>query len=232
MNEELLIGAATPYLGIGGDQRLREIFEAAHTVMLAVLAAPQCADMTVKYMPFYVDALFKVFPQNISSQQFRMATKTLVRITTPPSPISANQPLLSSTLLELVRSRAQSASKEPLPQLTNAPSSSNEESHLSEQAVLVLTLIDSLPFLPVHILEEWLPLTAETLNLIQDQNMLPMCRQRFWEILSSGDMDVERAEVCVTWWCTRGGREMVLYSKGKEIQELVMSGGLGEASKL
>ena len=60
MNEELLIGAATPYLGIGGDQRLREIFEAAHTVMLAVLAAPQCADMTVKYMPFYVDALFKV----------------------------------------------------------------------------------------------------------------------------------------------------------------------------
>ena len=98
--------------------------------------------------------------------------------------------------------------------------------------MLVLTLIDSLPFLPVHILEEWLPLTAETLNLIQDQNMLPMCRQRFWEILSSGDMDVERAEVCVTWWCTRGGREMVLYSKGKEIQELVMSGGLGEASKL
>ena len=59
-NEQLLISAARTYLGIGGDQRLLEMFEAAHSVMLAVLSAPQNVDLTVKYMPFYVEALFKV----------------------------------------------------------------------------------------------------------------------------------------------------------------------------
>ena len=60
LNEELLIAAATPYLGVGGDQRLLEIFEAAHSTVLAVLAAPQNADLVPKYIHTYVDVLFKV----------------------------------------------------------------------------------------------------------------------------------------------------------------------------
>ena len=59
-NEELLIAAATPYLGVGGDQRLLEIFEAAHSTVLAVLAAPQTADLVAKHIYTYVDVLFKV----------------------------------------------------------------------------------------------------------------------------------------------------------------------------
>ena len=59
-NEELLIAAATPYLGVGGDQRLLEIFEAAHSTVLAVLAAPQNADLVVKHIYTYVEVLFKV----------------------------------------------------------------------------------------------------------------------------------------------------------------------------
>lgn len=59
-NEQLLVATARTYLGIGGDQRLLEIFEAAHSVMLAVLSAPQNVDLTIQYMPSYVDALFKV----------------------------------------------------------------------------------------------------------------------------------------------------------------------------
>ena len=59
-NEELLVAAATPYLGVGGDPRLLEIFEAAHSTVLAVLAAPQNSDLVAKYIYSYVDVLFKV----------------------------------------------------------------------------------------------------------------------------------------------------------------------------
>ena len=59
-NEDLLVKAATPYLGLGADQRLFEIFEAAHSVMLAVFAAPQCTDLTIRHIHHYFEALFKV----------------------------------------------------------------------------------------------------------------------------------------------------------------------------
>ena len=59
-NEDLLVKAATPYLGLGGDQRLLEIFEAAHSVMLAVFAVPHNTDLTVRNIHTYFDALFKV----------------------------------------------------------------------------------------------------------------------------------------------------------------------------
>ena len=59
-NEDLLITAATRYLGVGSDRRLREIFEAAHSVMLAVFSAPQSSELVAKYIHPYVDALFTV----------------------------------------------------------------------------------------------------------------------------------------------------------------------------
>ena len=59
-NEDVLIKAATPYLGLGADQRLFEIFEAAHSVMLAVFAAPRCTDLTIRHIHGYFEALFKV----------------------------------------------------------------------------------------------------------------------------------------------------------------------------
>ena len=60
MNEELLVKAAAPYLEHGGDQRLLEIFEAAHSLILAVFAAPQNTDLTIRHIHPYFEALFKV----------------------------------------------------------------------------------------------------------------------------------------------------------------------------
>lgn len=60
VNERLLIAASLPYLAAGGNNNLLEIFEAAHSVVLAVLAAPRSADMAAKHLPYYVDTLFKV----------------------------------------------------------------------------------------------------------------------------------------------------------------------------
>ena len=58
--EELLLGAASPYLGMGGDARLNEIFEAAHSVVLAVFSAPQNYELTTSRLPSYLDTLFQV----------------------------------------------------------------------------------------------------------------------------------------------------------------------------
>ena len=163
-----------------------------------------------------------------------MAVKTLVGITTPPSPISDLEPLLPSTLLELVHSRLQGASAEPLRQVVFASVAApdlGETPALSEQSVLVLTLIDALPYLPIFDLEDWLPVIARSLHLIQDEIMLQACKQRFWEVLSSGEMDVERAEVCVAWWSTAGGRELVLFENDQDPGPF-MSGALNEPSKL
>lgn len=66
-NEDLLVAAATPYLASGGNNHLLEIFEAAHSVMLAVLSAPQSAHIATTHIPLYVEALFKVYvPRKLS----------------------------------------------------------------------------------------------------------------------------------------------------------------------
>lgn len=82
-------------------------------------------------------------------------------------------------------------------------------------------------------LEEWLPLTAHLINSISGPDMRDICVDRFWDVLSSGEMDVDRAHYCVTWWSTKGGRELVLFG-GEQQQEpegAYMSGALGEIAR-
>lgn len=228
-NEDLLVASAVPYLAAGSNHNMLPIFEAAHSVMLAVLSAPQSADITAKHLPFYVDALFSAFPHNLSPRQFRLAFKTLMRVTAPPSTISASHPDLSATLMELVYHRALNAPTQPLPpdEITLALQGSDAPPPpLSEQAVLTLTLLDALPFLPIFLLEEWMPLCAELLNQIDDSAMREAVKARFWEVLVSGEMDPERSGSAVAWWGTRGGRDMVLYGREMEQQEHMMSGAL------
>jgi hypothetical protein len=227
-NEDLLVGSAVPYLAAGGNHDMLPIFEAAHSVMLAVLSAPQSADITAKHLPFYIDALFKVFPHNLSPRQFRLAFKTLMRVTAPPSILSASQPDLPATLLELVFDRAIHAPTEPLPpdEATLALQGSDAPPPpLSEQAVLTLTLLDVLPFLPIALLQEWMPLCADLLNQIDDDMMREAVKARFWEILVSGEMDAERSGFAVAWWGTYGGRETVLFGRESRPEDLKMMSG-------
>ena len=230
--EELLLAAPIPYLVVGGNNSLLEIFEAAHSLILAVFAAPQNAALTVRHLPFYIDTLFKVFPTNLSERQFRFAFKTLITVISPPASIATDEPLLAPTLLQLVFDRAWDAPNTPLPPMsTNTNPTST--SLLSEQAALVMALLDSLPHVSPQVLEEWLPLAASLLTRIKDANMLQVCKQRFWDIMSNGEMDVQRATVAVTWWTTRGGREWVLFGDEQvDNDPYMMSGGLQQDSKL
>jgi hypothetical protein len=227
-NEELLVASAVPYLASGANHNMLPIFEAAHSVMLAVLSAPQSAEVTAKHLPFYIDALFSVFPHNLSPRQFRLAFKTLMRVTAPPSVLSASHPDLPATLLELVFDRAIRAPTTPLPpdEATLALQGSDAPPPpLSEQAVLTLTLLDALPVLPIPLLEEWMPLGAELLNVIDDDAMREVIKARYWEILVSGEMDAERSACAVAWWGTRGGRDMVLFGRQDDVAALKMMSG-------
>lgn len=59
-SEELLVSAAMPYLAAGANKHLLEIFEAAHSVVLAVFAIPRNGTVAAKHLPFYIDNLFTV----------------------------------------------------------------------------------------------------------------------------------------------------------------------------
>lgn len=238
-NEELLVSAATPYLTAGESSHLLPIFEAAHSVLLAVLSSPSSAALiAAKHLPFYVSSLFAAFPTNLSPRQFRLAFKTLLRVTAPPSPLSSSQPDLPNVLCELVHHRALSAPATPLPTSLHPPPGPDGveqvppgEPPLSEQAVLALTLLDALPILPVPLLEEWLPLCADLTNRILDEELKRMVRRRFWEVLVGGEMDPERSTVAVAWWSTRGGRGRVMFGvEGTEVGDggdgYLMSGAL------
>lgn len=236
-NEDLLLAAASPYLITFGNPNLLPIFEAAHSVTLSVFSAPQNVDLTTKHLPFYVDALFRVFPHNLSARQFRVAFKNLIKVVSPPSRIAVTQPLLAATLLDIVHERAIHAPTVPLPpnHMSSQPAAPELEPtsqpgvpDLSEQAVLVLTLIDSLPCLSLALLEEWLPLSAAVTQMITDATMREQCQKHFWETLVGGEMDPERSQICVSWWTTRGGREALLETDGPTNEQFVMSGGLGE----
>ncbi|KAF1997149.1 hypothetical protein P154DRAFT_579267 [Amniculicola lignicola CBS 123094] len=227
-NEDLLVASAVPYLAAGQDHNMLPIFEAAHSVMLSVLSAPQSAEVTAKHLPFYIDALFSVFPHNLSPRQFRLAFKTLMRVTAPPSALSATHPDLPATLLELVFHRALNAPTTPLPPDETTLALQGSEAPpppLSEQAVLALTLIDALPCLPIPLMEEWMPLCADLLNTIEDNMMRESVKARFWEVLVSGEMDPERSGSAVAWWGTRGGREMVLFGRESEREGMKMMSG-------
>lgn len=227
----LLMPAAAPYLRIDGDPRLLPLFEAAHSVMLALLAAPQNSDLASSEIQAYAGFLFQAFPQFISPRQFRFAIKKLVRITSPPWLVSRQLPLLSSTILEALSVRLEIA----LPQSLSKSSiieKTGSNDVMSEQAVLVLALIDSLPFLPIDALEDWLPIAAKSIHSIQEPAAQHAVKQRFWEVLSNGEMDVDRADLCVTWWGTQGGREILLYGGDDIGDKPLLSGALSESIKL
>lgn len=219
VSEDVLVPAAAPYLMSGGNNNLLPIFEAAHSLMLAVFSAPQNAESTSKHLAFYIETLFNVFPANVSARQFRLAFKTLLQLSSPPAALAAAQPFLAATLLELLHERALHASKIPLqPHSSSLPPDDEETAlPLSEQSVLALTILDTFPQLTLDLLDEWLPITAELVNRIDDDAMREHCKEHFWHILVGGGMDPDRSGLCHAWWSTQGGREMVLF--GREMSE-------------
>ncbi|KAG7290430.1 hypothetical protein NEMBOFW57_000431 [Staphylotrichum longicolle] len=227
--DALIVQPATTYLtttlATPTTPRMVQLFEAAHSAVLSCLSCPHNARLTADLVPFYAETLFASFPAHVSPRQFRLAFKTVMQILSPPFPISGSHPELAETLLEMVRFRVGFAGQAPLPPppppaaaaaagSEGGPGGGEEEGDrvlVSEQSTLVLTLIDALPFLRLGIFEEWMTLAAAAVNEVRDDVLREAVKRRFWEVLVSGEMDVERAAIGVAWWGTKGGREAVLF---------------------
>lgn len=225
-----LLDAAFPYIQAHGDPRLGELYEAAHSVVLAVFTAPQNADVVPRNLPVYVETLLQSFPQLLNARQFRLAIKSVVKLAAPPSAIANIMPMMQAIILDLLSHRFTNASEAILPPSIDIPVEVKKP--LSERSVLLLAILDSLSFLPVSLLQEWLFITADLLYKVNDPSQRRGCQQRFWEILSNGEMDVERAAACVYWWSSRGGRELVLHGELPDEEEYTMSGALQLEGKL
>ncbi|CAK4000509.1 Hypothetical predicted protein [Lecanosticta acicola] len=224
VSDELLLPAVTSYLAAGGQGPLLPIFEAAHSVTLALFSAPQNAEATLRNLEFYVQQLFRVFPSNLSARQFRLAFKTLLKLVSPPAPLSLAEPMMPATLLELLHERAHHAATTPIPIHPGSPEAAVETPFpLSEQAVITLTVLDGLSQIPLDLLDEWLPIAADMIHDVQDARMREHCKEHFWHVLTGGELDPERSRVCHAWWSTDGGKEWVLYGREKAA---LMSGGL------
>ncbi|KAJ4424710.1 hypothetical protein N0V82_000638 [Gnomoniopsis sp. IMI 355080] len=231
--EDLIIQPATVYLSHGAphSKLMMQLFEAAHSAVLSVLSCPQNGPIAVKMAAFYAETLLTSFPAKISPRQFRLAFSTLMQILSLPFPVSATRPDLAETLLEMVHFRVPQAGQVPLP--ATQDQSLSAPPPMSEQSALVLTLIDALPFLSLPIVEDWMNLAATALHEVSDPMLKDVAKQRFWELLGSGEMDVERAAIGVAWWGTKGGRELVLFGPGEAMaQEPLMSGALVDDSAL
>jgi hypothetical protein len=227
--DELIVKPALIYLSHDGPLSpfMMELFESAHSAILSAMSCPQHSPLTIQMAPFYIVKLFESFPRHISSRQFRVAFKTVMQIVSPPFPIAAIEPHLSETLLEMLLSKMARANTAPLPPPaeTAATSSSQDDETYSEQSTLGLALVDALPFLPLNLVEEWLTIAAQALNDIADVGLREAVKKRFWDILVSGEMDVERAAIAVAWWGTKGGRDLVLFSRAAA-QPPMMSGAI------
>ncbi|KAM5351284.1 hypothetical protein ACJ41O_004007 [Fusarium nematophilum] len=227
--DTLIIKPATAYICHEGPttQSMVEIFESAHSAILSTISCPQHSPLTIQITPFYIAKLFESFPRNISSRQFRIAFKAVMQIVSPPFPIAEMEPHLSETLLEMLRSYISTASTSPLPPtadvVSRAASEESQEDPLSQQSSFTLALVDSLPFLPLPLVEEWLTIAAQAMNEIKDPTLREPVKQRFLEILVSGELDVERAAIGVAWWGTQGGQQLVLAGNA---EPAMMSGAL------
>ncbi|KAM4057080.1 peroxin 8 [Hirsutella rhossiliensis] len=228
--QNLIIEPAVAYLSHNGSLSPSgvELFESAHSAILSVLSCPQHSPLTIDITPFYIVKLFESFPHHISPRQFRVAFKTVMEIVSPPFPIAAMRPELSETLLEMLRCNIPTASTALLGQ-NNSSSSQQEDVPLSEQSALVMALVDSLPFLPLVLVEDWLGITAQMMKEIADPSLRGPVMKRFLDVLVNGEMDVERSTIGVAWWGTKGGREAVLLGSTRE--PTMMSGAIGGANE-
>ncbi|KAF1809178.1 hypothetical protein P152DRAFT_484911 [Eremomyces bilateralis CBS 781.70] len=233
MLANLLIPASMPYLSKSSEQNLLPLFEAGHSVMLSVFCSPSSTELASKHIPFYIATLFSAFPSDLSARQFRLAFKTLMQVAAPPSILAARQPELPATLLELLHHLALNAPPDRMA-VQHAPGSEGDSSPISEQAVYVLTMIDSLPYLSLDILEEWLDIAARLVNVLNADGMRVTCRERFWDVLMNGELDPDRSQISVVWWTTKGGADVLLHGAaayGQEEEGVFMSGALPAADR-
>ncbi|KAL8388622.1 hypothetical protein RB595_009107 [Gaeumannomyces hyphopodioides] len=181
------------------------LYETAHSAVLAVFACPQHSALTAGYALKYANTLAAAFPARISARQFQLGFKSVVKYMFPPHSVVDMGEQLASATLEMISGWAAGAGTTVLAGGEDGVAAAP----MTEQGVLVLTLVDGLPFVPVADLEEWLVVVAQRLGEIKGSAVRAAVRERLMAVLANGELDVERAAVAAAWWGTHGGQRLV-----------------------
>ncbi|KAK6358301.1 hypothetical protein TWF730_007648 [Orbilia blumenaviensis] len=227
----------TPYLTCPSiTSTLREPFESAHSLTLAMIGCPQLVESSYKLLPGYIESLFAAYPLFLSTRQFRLAIASLVKYTSPPTGLSGVQRELPEVILEMLSARISAADgRYPVkaykpPQATplvetatpdgTAPppgvnintdpqaQSQTAEEEFTERDACILAMLDSLPFMEEAVLGRWLDVAAGFVGETTRGDSREALRGRFWDVIS-GELDVGRSQLAIPWW-SEGGREAVL----------------------
>ncbi|KAK6543802.1 hypothetical protein TWF694_000533 [Orbilia ellipsospora] len=216
----------SPYLANpSANTLLREPFESAHSLTLAMIGCPQLVETSFKILPEYIESVFMAYPQFLSTRQFRLAIASLVKYTSPPTALSGIKRDLPDVILEMLCARIDSADgRHPVtawkPQQQQqdatpdgaAPAASGatqaEQEGFTERDACILALLDSLPFMEEAALMRWLEVSARYVGETTRGDSREILRGRVWDVIS-GELDVGRSQLAIPWW-SEGGREMVL----------------------
>ncbi|KAF3915280.1 hypothetical protein AA313_de0201103 [Arthrobotrys entomopaga] len=218
----------TPYLANpSANDLLREPFESAHSLSLAMIGCPQLVETSFKILPEYIESVFMAYPQFLSTRQFRLAIASLVKYTSPPTALSGIKRDLPDVILEMLCARIDSADgRHPVtawkPQQRQrqdatpdgaAPGGGGEASQaeqegFTERDACILALLDSLPFMEEAALMRWLEVSARYVGDTKRGDSREILRGRMWDVIS-GELDVGRSQLAIPWW-SEGGREVVL----------------------
>ncbi|KAF3938243.1 hypothetical protein ABW19_dt0205148 [Dactylella cylindrospora] len=207
----------TPYLTTEITDSLREPFESAHSLMLAMIGAPQLVESSYKVLPSYIESVFAAYPSFLSTRQFRLAISSMVKYTSPPTALSGLQRDLPDVILEMLCARIDGsdsvtpvqAYRPPEATLDGSPPAARPEPELfTEHDACVLAMLDSLPFMEEAILGRWLDVAAGYVGATTKVDSREILRGRFWDVIS-GELDVGRSQLAIPWW-SEGGREAVL----------------------
>ncbi|KAK6348238.1 hypothetical protein TWF718_006047 [Orbilia javanica] len=218
----------TPYLTCPSiTSILREPFESAHSLMLAMVGCPQLVESSFKILPGYIESVFAAYPLFLSTRQFRLAIASLVKFTSPPTALSGIQRDLPDVVLEMLCARIEAADarypvkayKPPPPPVEATPDGSapaaaepQPEEEFTERDVCILSMLDALPFMEEAALMRWLDIAAGYVGKTTRGDSREALRGRFWDVIS-GELDVGRSQLAIPWW-SEGGREVVLGISG------------------
>ena len=148
------------------------------------------------------------------------------------SPTSGVQSPLASVIMDILQQRFESTSYEPSSAALKQ-NNGDDNTSPSERALLLLAMIDILPFLNEDELEAALSQALSNLRVIRNFDDLRSCRDRLWEVMNDGEMDFKRAAIGVQWWNTKGGRRsMILLDHIQNSDEYIMHGAIAGPEKL
>lgn len=190
----------------------RPLMEAAHSVIIATFI-PKNSHIIASTSINYLHTVLSQFPQLLSPTQLRIAIETIARAVSPPSEAyHLNKDNLRELLHTLYITCLNTRPGVPIPSvkvITKEGSTEENNQPTSVRSAIICSMIATLPYLPVQILQNWLNNIWELIEK-SDPVEFTFCELKLWEIISEG-FDMQRGNVGITWWYN--GRGSVIESK-------------------